>query len=83
MNHILLKQDPNIGSPKFRPNESPARFPLATGKSKLCYERALARALYNARAKPMGAYRPAIRYSGSVSCAADNRLFQRIYAWSC
>lgn len=81
MNHILLKQDPNIGSPKIRPNESPVRFPMATGKSKLCYERAVYRALYNASDCPIpGVGHKAVRFHGGVAIMADRRLFSGVYA---
>jgi hypothetical protein len=75
-----LREGSNFEVPNFFENENPARFSLATGKSKKLYERAVSRALYEACSKPLGVRHTAVAYDGDVSIAADERLFQRCYA---
>lgn len=75
-----IRAGSNFEVPSFRPRWEVSRIPLATGNRKKLYEKAVARALYNACEKVLGVGHPAVRYDGRFSVAADERLYQRVYS---
>jgi hypothetical protein len=74
-----IRPGSNIEVPNFRPSGSVAQFPASTRKSKKLYERAVARALYNACEMPLGLKHPAVAYDSEVSILADTRLERSYY----
>lgn len=70
-----VREGSNIEVPNFRRFTGPSRFPLATGKSKKLYLRAVSRALCNAaRFPPMRVVREATTGDEGVAARAFYRL---------
>lgn len=72
-----MRAGSNFEVPEIRLVEDFSWKPLATGKSKKLYERAVARAFYTACATVLGKRHAGIRYDADVSWEADERLYQR------